>query len=164
MKPNLEIPVSLIFKERKIVQVTADEDLILRTLRKCNRVTVTEDGKICRIHIPITKTKLTVQADNKTMEQLSLYVETTLFSGYRYDMDKNLVIIHGNDETQVANLKNALEKQPGFTCTLENSDPYFDLKDSIDKAKFQKKERANYEAYQQSGGWAAQNMCMINVM
>lgn len=86
-----------------------------------------------------------------------------MFNGYRYEVDKNAVVILGNDEAQVLALKAMLEKQQGFTCTLENSDPFGDLKDSIEKAKQQKKERANFEAYQQSGMWVAPNMCTAPV-
>lgn len=108
MKPNLEIPISLIFKERKIAQVTSDESVVLDALRKCNRVTLNEDGKTLKINIPLTKTKLTVDADKKMIEELRTYVEATLFNGYRSEVDKNHLIIYGYDETQVAGLKSLL--------------------------------------------------------
>lgn len=74
MKPNLEIPVSLVFKERKIAQVTSDEELILRALKKCARVAVAEDGKTARINIAPARTRLTVAADPKLLEQLQFFV------------------------------------------------------------------------------------------
>jgi hypothetical protein len=97
MKPTLEIPVSLIYKERKIAQVTSDEGAILDALKKCNRVTVNEDGKTLKINIPLTKTKLTVDADKRIVDQVPAFAEATLFNGYRWELDKNHVIIHGYD-------------------------------------------------------------------
>lgn len=108
MKPNLEIPISLIFKERKIAQVTSDESVIIDALKKCNRVTLNEDGKTLRINIPLTKTKLIVDANKKVLEELPSFAEVTLFSGYRWEVDKNHAIVYGNDEAQVAALKSLL--------------------------------------------------------
>jgi len=73
MKPTLEIPISLIFKERKIAQVTADEGIILDALKKCNRITVNEDGKTLKINIPLTKTKLRVDADKRVLEEMQAF-------------------------------------------------------------------------------------------
>ena len=144
--------------------MTVDEDLVLKTLRKCNRVVVAEDAKTLKIALPSTKTKLTIQTDNKSMEQLPIFLGSILLNGYRYDVDKSIVVIYGNEESEVAALKNALEKQSGFGCTLEVSDPYYDLKDSIDRAKQQKKEKASYEAYQQLGGWGVPSACKICII
>jgi len=97
MKPTLEIPISLIFKERKIAQVTADEGVILDALKKCNRVTLNEDGKTLKINIPLTKTKLIVDADKRVLEEMPAFAEATLFSGYRWEVDKNHAIVYGYD-------------------------------------------------------------------
>jgi hypothetical protein len=84
MKPNLEIPISVIYKERKIIQVTSNESTILEALKKCNRVIVNEDSKTLKINIPLTKTKLIVQADNRIVERVPAFAEVTLFNGYRW--------------------------------------------------------------------------------
>lgn len=99
MKQNLEIPISLIYKERKISQVTSDEAIILNALKKCNRVTVNEDGKTLKINIPTTKTKLIINPDTRSLDELLTLANATLFNGYRYEVDKNNnVIINGHNE------------------------------------------------------------------
>lgn len=97
MKPNLELPISVIYKERKIIQVTTNENEILDALKKCNRVIINEDGKSLKINIPLTKTKLIVEADKRIVERVAAFAEVTLFNGYRWEVEKNNVVINGND-------------------------------------------------------------------
>lgn len=97
MKPNLEIPISVIYKERKIIQVTTNQNEILEALKKCNRVVINEDGKNLKINIPLTKTKLIVEADKRIVERVPAFADVTLFNGYRWEVEKNNVVIHGND-------------------------------------------------------------------
>lgn len=127
---------------------------------------INEDGKNLKINIPLTKTKLIVEADKRIVERVAAFAEVTLFNGYRWEVEKNNVVIHGNDEGQVANLKTLIEKETGLSCSIENSDPFSDLKDSIEKVKQQKKERisypSGYEAYQQPGMWTNPGMFNFN--
>ena len=160
MKHNLEIPVSLVYKERKILQLTSDESFILQTLKKSSRVTVNADNRTLRVNIPLTKTKLVVQADKVVLEAIPRIAEQTLYNGYRWEVEKTNAVVNANDESQLLAFKQMLEAETKSSCAVENSDPYLDLKDSVEKTKQLKKERTSYTGYESYPAWS-NSLCIL---
>lgn len=65
MKPNLEVPLSLLAREKKIALVTSDERAIWQALKKCDRVVSHEDRKTVQIKLQPGKSRLVIRTDDK---------------------------------------------------------------------------------------------------